>query len=72
MEESCYSEDLFFGIQTEKESLWTKRELAEFLNVGVKTIDKWVCSKSIPFLKLGRSVRFRRREVELWLQQRSH
>lgn len=52
---------LFENLKDEK--LLTKQELAEFLQVSVKTIDKWVSLNEIPYFKVGRLVRFSKERV---------
>ena len=47
----------------EEESLLTKEQLAEFLQVSVKMIDKMVSLHDIPFLKVGSLVRFSKKAV---------
>jgi len=47
--------------------LLTTQELAAWLNIKPSTLRKWVCHKKIPFLKIGGSVRFRKMDIEQWL-----
>jgi excisionase family DNA binding protein len=44
-------------------ALLTKKELAPHLRVGPRTIDEWMRAGRIPFLKIGKSVRFRLGDV---------
>ncbi len=44
----------------------TKKELAKKLSVSLPMIDKWR-SQGMPFLKIGKSVRFKWEDVEKWL-----
>jgi excisionase family DNA binding protein len=46
-------------------------EIAEQLNMSVSTIRKWVHFKFIPHIKLGRAVRFREKDVEAWIEERT-
>ncbi len=66
------SSDSIFNIQIKEERLLTKREIAYFLNVSIKTIDKKVSLNEIPFMKIGRLVRFNIREVLAWLNGESN
>jgi excisionase family DNA binding protein len=50
----------------------TKKALAARLTVSEKYLDKLVSAKEIPFIKLGKLVRFRFKEIEKWLHERSH
>jgi excisionase family DNA binding protein len=43
--------------------LLRKRELAERLAISKRTLDVWMHMGRIPFLKVGRSVRFRLPDV---------
>jgi excisionase family DNA binding protein len=43
--------------------LLRKRELAERLAISKRTLDVWMQKGRIPFLKVGRSVRFRLPDV---------
>lgn len=56
----------------EDESLLTKIELAQYLNVSVKMIDRKVSMDEIPFLKVGRLVRFSKKEIQEWLLGKSN
>lgn len=53
------------------EPLLTVLELAGWLRVKVPTIRKRVCHNRIPYLRIGRSVRFRRQDIEEWLQNQN-
>lgn len=45
-------------------------QLAEFLNVPTNTVRYWVFLKKIPFIKVGRSVRFDMDQIRVWLEER--
>jgi len=44
-------------------------QVAEWLNVKESTIRKWVHYGYIPYVKIGRCVRFIESEIETWLQK---
>lgn len=46
------------------------RTAAEYLGVRPKTLRKWVSGRRIPFVKVGRLVRFRPVDVERWVEVR--
>jgi excisionase family DNA binding protein len=46
------------------EPLVTKADVGHYFAVSPRTISGWVAARRIPFLKLGRLVRFRLRDVE--------
>ena len=43
--------------------------LSDFIGVKKSTIRKWVHERRIPFLKVGRCVRFRPSSIEAWLKR---
>lgn len=45
----------------------TKKELAERLRIGTRTVDTWMRRGVVPYMKIGKSVRFRWSEVESYL-----
>lgn len=48
---------------------FTKKELAKFLNISVSLVDK-LMSQKMPYIKIGKSVRFDPDLVVEWLKQR--
>ncbi len=52
--------------------LLTVDELANYLKAKKSSIYDKVHNKSIPFLKHGNSLRFRRKHIDLWLQNPYH
>jgi excisionase family DNA binding protein len=40
------------------ESLLDKTQTAARLGVSLRTLDNWIAARSVPFVKLGRMVRF--------------
>ena len=53
------------------ERLYTIEQLADYLQVKKSTIRDWCHTRFIPFIKVGRLVRFREKDVLKWLQHRS-
>lgn len=51
------------------EPLLTIEELARYLGLAQATLREWTWQRRLPFLKLGRAVRYRRAEIEAWLGQ---
>jgi len=45
------------------DGLLTKRGLAPKLQISTRTLDEWMRKGRIPFLKVGKSVRFRLTDV---------
>jgi excisionase family DNA binding protein len=46
-------------------------EIAERLGMSVSTIRKSVHYGFIPHVKLGRAVRFREKDIETWIEERT-
>jgi excisionase family DNA binding protein len=51
----------FFNIQ----------ELSEYLGVTINTLYSWVSQKKVPYVKVGRLVRFDVKKIDEWLESRS-
>ena len=49
-------------------NLMTIRETAQFLSVSTSTLYGWVWQRRIPFIKVGRALRFERRDLETFIQ----
>jgi excisionase family DNA binding protein len=47
------------------------KELAEYLGISIGTVYSWVCYKKIPYLKMGRLVKFDLRRIDQWTQEKS-
>ena len=41
----------------------TKADAAEFLGIRMATVNKWVMSRKLPHVKLGKLVRFRQSDL---------
>jgi excisionase family DNA binding protein len=52
----------------DSQPLLNTTELSQWLNIKESTIRKWVCHGKIPFLKVGRCVRFCRKTVQKSLE----
>ena len=50
----------------------TARELEGFIRIDVKTIYAYVKSGQIPYMRMGANLRFCKREILAWLQQRHY
>jgi len=46
------------------------KQLAEYLGVKEGTVYAWVFQKKIPYLKIGKLVKFDVREIEAWLEDK--
>ena len=58
---------------TEREQLLTRDDVAQMLGVTRGTLAVWASTHryDLPFVKVGRSVRYRARDVEAWLESRT-
>jgi len=76
-EKSCEDTPTEVGDSTESiqmmendlKRLLTYRELADILGLSHATLRKWVCTRRIPYLKLGGCVRFNAEEISRWLKK---
>jgi len=57
-------------ILKEKQLLDTK-EAAEYLGISRNTLYEWVIQNKVPFIKVGRLVKFRKEDLEEWLKKRT-
>ena len=46
-----------------------KKQLAQRLGIGLRTVDTWMKKRYVPYLKYGKVVRFRWGEVERYLER---
>lgn len=56
---------------TEKRFIGVK-ELAVYLGIKVNTVYSWVCLRKIPYVKMGRLVKFDLREIDKWILHFKH
>jgi excisionase family DNA binding protein len=54
--------------------LLTDREATQYLGLSEGTLAVWRCNGryQIPFLKVGAKVRYRRSDLDAWLESRTH
>jgi excisionase family DNA binding protein len=51
------------------EALMTEQELAEYVRVSLRTVRKWRAEGTgPPYLRAGRQIRYRKRDVDAWLE----
>lgn len=53
-----------------EQRLWTVENLAEYLQVKPSVIKYWLYNTDIPYIKLGRIIRFERKDIEEWIDER--
>jgi excisionase family DNA binding protein len=60
-------------MKTQVGDLMTVKELAALINLSVGTIRRGEGgTRDLPYLKLGGAVRYRRQDVERWLESKTH
>jgi excisionase family DNA binding protein len=50
----------------------TLKEVAEYLHLNERTVYKWAHDGTIPGSKLGSTWRFRRSEIDSWVEKRKN
>jgi nitrogen PTS system EIIA component len=61
---------LFSGYLMDNHQIMTMKEVSEYLRVSERTVLDWAQKAEIPCGKLGSSWRFKREDIEDWLNQR--
>jgi len=51
-------------------SLLDKQAVAEKLGVTINTLYAWVNQRRIPFVKVGRLLRFDEKDIDKWIEER--
>ena len=54
-------------LQTERN--WDTDEAAAYLKCEPTTLRTWVSQRKVPFVKIGRLTRFRKRDLDAWMDQ---
>jgi PTS system nitrogen regulatory IIA component len=52
------------------EQLMSVQETAEYLNVNISTVYMWSQKGQMPAMKIGKMWRYRRSEIDAWLNSR--
>ena len=60
-----------YGVGTGDSILLTRREAAGYLGVAEQTLAVWKCTgrRSLPFVKIGRLVRYRKADLDAFILQ---
>lgn len=60
-----------YGVGTADSILLTRREAAAYLGVAEQTLAVWKCTgrRSLPFVKIGRLVRYRKADLDAFILQ---
>ncbi|WP_432807223.1 helix-turn-helix domain-containing protein [Providencia alcalifaciens] len=51
------------------DEILTLKQVADYLKVNEKTVYRLIASKKIPCFKVGHSWRFKKEDLELWIQE---
>jgi excisionase family DNA binding protein len=52
---------------TDTNELFTVESLADYLKATPQTVYRYVNAREIPFFKVGKFIRFRKAEIDVWL-----
>ena len=52
-----------------EEKLLSVDDVCEYLGIGRDTIYKWIAAKSLPAYRLGRLWKFKKKEVDKWIER---
>lgn len=50
----------------------TVKDIAELLSVKPGTVYDWVENNEIPFVRIGRTIRFDREQIDIWIASKTH
>ncbi|MBI4641464.1 MAG: response regulator [Candidatus Tectomicrobia bacterium] len=53
-----------------QEKLMSAKELSEYLDIELRTLYRYISGGEIPAIKMGKQWRFRRVDIEKWLEER--
>jgi excisionase family DNA binding protein len=52
-----------------EEKLLSVDDICEYLGIGRDTVYKWIDAKSLPAYRLGRLWKFKKKEVDKWIEK---
>jgi len=55
-------------IEDERREFATKKEVADRYRHSTRSVDSWMRERGMPFLKIGKSVRFNIHETDEWFK----
>jgi excisionase family DNA binding protein len=56
---------------SKEKQLMDTNEASEFLGISKNTLYEWVVQNKVPYIKVGRLVKFRKGDLEEWLKKRT-
>jgi excisionase family DNA binding protein len=63
--------EIVSGQIPKQKQLLDTTEASEFLGISKNTLYEWIVQKKIPYLKVGRLVKFKKEDLEAWLKKRT-
>lgn len=45
------------------------QELSQYLGIAIQTVYEWTSQRRVPYIKLGRLVKFDQREIDEWMKR---
>ncbi len=71
---SLQSNDTIAALIQRSRELLGEKDAAQYLGIATGTLSVWRSTGryKIPFIKVGRRVRYRRSDLETWLESRTH
>lgn len=64
---SCLTPLLSIGVKTEDDTIFTVESLSKYLSVSEQWVYERVQLKEIPFIKIGKFIRFKKGSIDKWL-----
>ena len=57
--------------QSDLDNLMNKRQACDYLGISNNTLDSWI-KEGLPVIRIGKTVRFNKKEVHRWLNNQQH
>jgi excisionase family DNA binding protein len=58
------------GQITKEKQLLDTAEASQLLGISRNTLYEWIVQRKIPYIKVGRLVKFRKEDLQKWLEKR--
>ncbi|MDD5431903.1 MAG: helix-turn-helix domain-containing protein [Candidatus Omnitrophica bacterium] len=56
---------------SQNKEIWTAKDVAEYLNVHLLTVQKYAREGKLPAFKIGTDWRFHKKHIERWIKEKS-
>jgi excisionase family DNA binding protein len=57
------------AVMEQLDRTWSNDEAAAYIGCTPQTLRVWVSRRKVPFVRIGRLVRFRRHDLDVWMDQ---